>query len=261
MPSMLDKTEIGSKRMCPVIFLIDTSLSMSIDTTGRGHPIGAVNAAIENSLPELISMNEKNADAEIKIAVLSFDSDVEWVTGETGLISPEDLQAKWKDLDADGLTFMGAAFKELNQKLSVSHGFMQHASGSVAPVLFLLSDGEPNDDYKSGLKILQTNNWYKVASKVAIGYGDSNDDILREFTGNIETVLHTNDPKELLKLIQFVTITSSTVASSGTKTVSPDDNAEDENNPIDTDGNTANLGDALQKQKAIIQNAGVDDEF
>lgn len=197
---MLDKVPV-SKRMCPVIFIIDTSESMSLDNASGQNPIGAVNSAIENTLPELISMNQKNSDVKIKIAVLSFDSAVQWITGETNLIDPEDLQSKWQDLDADGLTFMGAAFKELNQKLSVSHGFMQHASGSVAPVLFLLSDGDPNDDYKSGLQVLQKNNWYKVAVKIAIGYGDSNDDILREFTGNIETVLHTNDPKKLMKLI------------------------------------------------------------
>lgn len=151
---MLDKVPVA-KRMCPVIFIIDTSESMSLDNASGQNPIGAVNSAIENTLPELISMNQKNSDVKIKIAVLSFDSAVQWITGETNLIDPEDLQTKWQDLDADGLTFMGAAFKELNQKLSVSHGFMQHASGSVTPVLFLLSDGEPNDDYKSGLQVLQ----------------------------------------------------------------------------------------------------------
>lgn len=259
MPGMLDKVSVA-KRMCPVIFLIDTSGSMSVANGSGENPIGAVNAAIENSLPELVSMNQKNADTQIKVSVLSFDSEVKWITDETNLIDPEDLKSNWKDLDANGLTFMGAAFKELNQKLSISHGFMQHASGSVAPVLFLLSDGEPNDDYKSGLQELKKNNWYKVAVKVAIGYGDSNDDILREFTGNIETVLHTNDPKELMKLIQFVTITSSKVASTGTKTVSSEGNLTDDNS-TDIDGNTSNLGDELKKQQAIIKNTNVDDDF
>ena len=46
---MLDKVQT-SRRMCPVIFLLDTSGSMF------GSPIGAVNAAIEGVLPELISI-------------------------------------------------------------------------------------------------------------------------------------------------------------------------------------------------------------
>ena len=204
--SILKKTEVA-RRICPVIFLLDTSGSMA------GQPIGAVNAAIEGVLPELISMNNDNPDVQIETAILTFDSGICWVTGDNGLINPENHA--WNDLNASGTTSMGAAFNELNNALSVSHGFMNRASGSVAPVLFLLSDGEPSDEYLDGLQKLKDNNWFKVAGRVAIGYGQSNDSVLAEFTGNSETVLHTNDPNDLKKLIKFVAITSSMVASKG----------------------------------------------
>jgi uncharacterized protein YegL len=203
--SILKKTEL-SRRKCPVIFMLDTSGSMG------GQPIGAVNAAIEGVLPELISMNEDNPDVQIEIAIMTFDTVVKWITGNS-LVDPE--KYAWNDLNVSGITNMGAAFTELSNKLSVSQGFMASASGSVAPVLFLLSDGEPSDEYKSGLQKLQDNNWYKVAVRVAIGYGDSNDAVLIEFTKNPETVLHTNDPKDLQALIKFITVTSSMVASKG----------------------------------------------
>ncbi|MBR2518693.1 MAG: VWA domain-containing protein [Selenomonadaceae bacterium] len=243
---MLDKVEIPRK-MCPVIFLLDTSGSMS------GAPIGAVNDAIRNVLPELISMNESNADNEIKIAVITFDYDAKWIIGENELMSPEDVQNVWRDLDANGYTSMGAAFRALNEKLSVSNGFMKRASGSVAPVLFLLSDGEPTDDYRAGLQVLQKNNWYKIAVRVAVGYGDANDGILREFTGNEGTVLHTNDTNELKNTIRFVAVTSSRVASQGSS-VSPDDNNA---NPDDNTGTVAN---ALKNQGAL-GNANPDEEW
>lgn len=243
---MLDKVEIPRK-MCPVIFLLDTSGSMS------GAPIGAVNDAIRNVLPELISMNESNADNEIKIAVITFDYDSKWIIGENELMSPEDVQNVWRDLDANGYTSMGAAFRALNEKLSVSNGFMKRASGSVAPVLFLLSDGEPTDDYRAGLQVLQKNNWYKIAVRVAVGYGDANDGILREFTGNEGTVLHTNDTNELKNTIRFVAVTSSRVASQGSS-VSPDDNNA---NPDDNTGTVAN---ALKNQGAL-GNANPDEEW
>ena len=244
---MLDKIQI-SRRMCPVIFLLDTSGSMS------GAPIGAVNAAIEGVLLELISMNESNADNEIKVAIMTFDFEAQWVTGENDLVAPEILKANWIDLNADGLTAMGAAFSELNKKLSVSHGFMKRATGSVAPVLFLLSDGDPTDDFQAGLQELKKNNWYKVAVRVAIGYGDSNDDVLREFTGNNETVLHTNDPKDLKKMIHFVAVTSSKVASTGSNAISPDDNS------IDPDDNTQKTANALQTQGNVL-NASPDEDW
>lgn len=203
---MLDKAEI-TRRICPVIFLLDTSGSMS------GAPIGAVNAAIEGVLPELESMNNDNPDVEIMIAIMTFDSGVAWHTGTGGLVNPENFA--WNDLNIGGSTSMGAAFKELNSILSVTSGFMKKASGSVAPVLFLLTDGEPTDDYQKGLQDLKKNNWYRVAARVAIGYGNSNDSVLKEFTGNSETVLHTDKPEELRKFIKFVSITSSMVTSTG----------------------------------------------
>ena len=235
---MLDKVEIPRK-MCPVIFMLDTSGSMS------GAPIGAVNAALENVLPELISMNDSNPDNEIKVAVMTFSFGADWAIGGEELLSPEDVRNSWNDLGAGGPTSMGAAFKALNDKLSVTHGFMKRASGSVAPVLFLLSDGEPTDDYQDGLQELKKNNWYKIAVRVAVGYGDSNDDVLRDFTGNSETVLHTNDPAELKKMIKFIAVTSSKVASQGggaanSTTTNPDDNTQKTAEAIAAQGGALN---------------------
>lgn len=240
---MLDKLEMPRK-MCPVIFLLDTSGSMT------GAPIGAVNSAIENVLPELMSMNESNPDNEIRVAIMTFNFGADWIVGGNELLAPEDVQNSWNDLDANGLTAMGAAFNALNEKLSISHGFMKHASGSVAPVLFLLSDGEPTDDYQEGLQKLKQNNWYKIAVRVAVGYGDSNDDVLREFTGNSETVMHTNDPKELRNMIKFIAVTSSKVASQGSSV--------DNTGNVNPDDNTQKTAEALQNQGAL---ASTDEEW
>lgn len=230
MGGVTDKVETY-RRVCPVIFLLDTSGSMA------GAPIGAVNSAMEGILPELKSMNNNNADAEIEIAILTFDSACQWITGSDKMAEPESYA--WNDLNAAGLTAMGAAFRKLNEALSEGHGMMRNASGSFAPVLFLLSDGEPNDSWEEGLNILRQNDWYKVAIKVAVGYGpEANDDILRQFTGCTETVLHTNDPQDLKKLIRFVTITSSMIASQKNK-----QEKKDQSGPNDA---THNVGQALQ---------------
>lgn len=234
-----------TRRMCPVIFLMDTSGSM------RGEPIGAVNAALESILPLLKDMNDQNADVEIQIGVLTFSFGAEWKTGEN-LVSPEAYV--WRDLDANGPTELGAAYNELNKKLSTKSGFMKRASGSVAPVLFLLSDGAPTDEeiVPGALQRLKENNWYKVAAKVAIGYGEYDEDVLVDFTGNRETVLSTTDPNELKKMIRFVTITSSMVASSGKGAISNTDNH------INPDDNTAKVADALQENQGDLGNADMD---
>ena len=97
------------------------------------------------------------------------------------------------------------------------------------------------------MRVLQENNWYKVAGRVAIGYGESNDDVLREFTGNPETVLHSNDPVELKNLIHFVTITSSMVASKGKKTAgTTGQRATSEQTPENPDDTTNVVAGALK---------------
>ena len=188
-----------------LFFIIDTSGSMA------GTRIGAVNSAIEQTLEKLREMNADSADAEIEVALLEFSSGARWLT-PNGPMKVENYY--WSDLDADGLTDMGEAFRMLEEKLHKSSGFMQRASGSYAPVLFLMSDGEPTDDYKSGLSVLQQNNWYKYAIKVAVAIGDdANTDVLKEFTGNIEAVVTVHTPEALRKMIRFVSITSSQIGS------------------------------------------------
>ena len=65
---------------------------------------------------------------------------------------------------------------------------------------FLLSDGEPTDNYKHGLEKLKQNNWFKKAIKVAVAIGeDANKAVLAEFTGNKEAVLTVHTPEALTK--------------------------------------------------------------
>ena len=78
-----------------------------------------------------------------------------------------------------------------------------------------MSDGEPTDDYKHYLDKLKANSWFKAAIKVAIAIGDqSNNSILAEFTGNSEAVLTVHNKEQLKKIIRFVSVTASQVASS-----------------------------------------------
>jgi len=186
-----------------LFFVVDTSGSM------EGSKIGTLNSAIEDIIPELRQISSENADAQIKIAVLEFSEGAKWHTP-----SPIDIAGySWNYLNADGITDFGAACKTLNEKLS-RDAFMSDAVGSYAPAIFLLSDGEPTDDYKKPLSDLWNNNWFKYAIKVAVAIGDdANTDVLKEFTGNRETVLTVHNPEALRKMIRFVSVTASQIGS------------------------------------------------
>jgi uncharacterized protein YegL len=202
--ALLDETESVPRRVMTMFFLIDTSGSM------EGSKIGAVNDAMENVMPIIGEISEENPDSEIKIAVLDFSSEVKWLYDEPKTAA----NFQWRNVSADGLTSFGDACQKLNEKLSKSRGFMNAASGSYAPTIILMSDGEPTDNYKMGLSKLQKNNWFKSSVKFAIAIGDdANTDILSEFTGNKEAVLTVHNIDALKKIIKLVSVTSSQIAS------------------------------------------------
>ena len=196
------------KKEMVLFLLIDQSGSMD------GSKIGAVNTAVRDVLPELREVG--GADASIKIAPLLFSNGCEWMYPTP--VPVEDFQ--WRQIEADGLTAMGEAFTELAQKMS-RKAFLSAPSSSVAPAIFLLSDGEPNDDWQAGLAKLRENNWFKYAIKVAVAIGDdANVDVLAEFTGTPEAVITVHTPEALRKMIRFVSITSTQIGSKSQPTIS-----------------------------------------
>lgn len=191
-----------SKKSMSIFFLIDTSGSMS------GTKIGTVNSTMEELLPELIGLG--GAETDISIAVMKYDSKCEWITPRPMRV--EEYQC-WTRLSTGGVTVMGAAFKELCSKLSRSE-FMNKPSLSYAPVIFLMSDGAPTDDWQAGLNQLRKNNWYKYGLKIAVGIGSSpNMDVLRAFTGNDELAVQVGNAEQLKNMITMMAVTSSQIGS------------------------------------------------
>ena len=203
MANIYDEAVEVARRTMTLFFVVDTSGSM------YGSKIGTLNAAVEDAIPEIRQISRENADAQIKIAVLEFSNGANWLTH-----APiEVADYSWNFLNADGATDLGAACAELNAKLS-RNAFMNDVAGSFAPAIFLLSDGEPTDEYKKPLDELKNNNWFKKAIKAAIAIGDdANKDVLKEFTGSSETVLTVHSPEALRKLIRFVSVTASQIGS------------------------------------------------
>lgn len=189
------------KRQMVLFFVIDTSGSMA------GTKIGAVNTAIREVLPEL--QDAGGSDVDLKVGCLTFSSGCQWMYPTP--VAADSFQ--WNNVDADGVTDLGEACRELSEKMS-KNGFLQAPSGSVAPAIFLMSDGEPTDDFDSGLDKLKQNNWFKYAIKVAVAIGDdANKDVLAKFTGNTEAVITVHTPEALKKWIRKVSITSSKIGS------------------------------------------------
>ncbi len=206
MANIYDGAVEVARRTMTLFFVVDASGSM------EGSKMGTLNSAVEEVIPEIRKISVENADAAIKIAVLEFSAGARWITPAP--MDAEDFT--WSFLNAEGLTDLGQACRQLDEKLS-RKAFMSDVAGSFAPAIFLLSDGEPTDDYKPELQKLWNNNWFKKAIKVAVAIGeDANRDVLAEFTGNKEAVLTVHTPEALAKMIRFVSVTASQIGSKST---------------------------------------------
>ena len=131
--------------------------------------------------------------------------------------------------------------------------FLKSPSLSYAPVIFLMTDGYPTDNYKKGLEKLKNNNWYKYGMKIALGIGDYFDEsVLEEFTENKELVVKAANSSQLAKLIKTIAVTSSQIASKSMTIVS------DEENELDYEDVEGNKQKEMVK---IVQDTVSDDEF
>ena len=182
---------------------------------------------------------------------MRFSSGCEWAYSEPKSAS----EFRWVDFEADGLTDLGAAYLELNNKLS-RDAFMQTATGSFAPVLLLLTDGDPTDDYQSGLKKLKENKWYKASIKIAIAIGsDANKEVLKDFTNSLEAVIEVHNVEALKKLIRTVSVTASTIGSQSSTA-----NKDKQTQVVDTIKTEVEKTDGASTADAPVTSSASDDD-
>ena len=109
---------------------------------------------------------------------------------------------RWADLQAGGETDLGHALKMVADQLKMP----PMNERALPPVLVLVSDGQPTDDYRSGLKSLMAEPWGTKAVRIAIAIGDDADlDVLQEFIGNPERKpLQAHNAETLVRYIKWV---------------------------------------------------------
>jgi uncharacterized protein YegL len=112
---------------------------------------------------------------------------------------------------------MGAALGLVADSLSVE----QMGERGYPPVLVLVSDGQPTDDYKSGVAKVMATNWGRKAVRLAIAIGaDADLGALNAFVGDAERpVLKADNAESLTQYIKWVsTIVVQSVSSPASKT-------------------------------------------
>jgi len=192
-----------SARPLHFIWICDCSGSMYLD--GK---IQALNNAIRDTIPLMKKEAADNPNAQVLVRAVKFSDGAQWHVAQPTPI--EDF--KWEDLAADGVTDMGKAMNLVAEQMKIP----PMSDRALPPVLVLISDGQPTDDFSAGLKALMDLPWGKKSVRIAIAVGkDAAHDSLQKFIGNPEIKpLQANNPDALVKKIKWVSTVVLRAASS-----------------------------------------------
>lgn len=175
------------------VWIADCSGSM-----GAGGKIQTLNFAIRDAVPHMQKVADENPNAQVLVRAIKFSSGAQWHISQPTPVA----DFKWVDLGADGVTDLGRALLMVADALKIP----PMTERALPPVLVLVSDGQPTDDYASGLEALMNQPWGKKAVRIAIAIGqDADYDVLQKFIGNPELKpLPANNPEALVNYIKWV---------------------------------------------------------
>lgn len=195
-----------------IIWIVDCSGSMSVD--GK---MEAFNNAAREMIPHLRDVAAENPNADVLIRVLTFSSGAHWEVK-----TPQPIETfSWTNLSAGGRRDMGAALTLVAKALKTRMPLR-----GLPPVLVLISNGAPTDDFDKGLKELMAQPWARRAVRAAIAIGkDADLDVLQRFIGNKELKpLQANSPEALVRIIKFVSTTVENISIDATEDSSQAEN-------------------------------------
>lgn len=184
-------------RRLPVYLLLDTSGSMT------GEPIEAVKNGVQMMMHSL--RQNPQAIETAYVSIITFDIDAKQIVPLTDLASFQMV-----DIKAQGTTSLGAALSLLADKMqSEITKTTTEQKGDWKPLVFIMTDGVPTDDWQSGLTKLKSVNKGLIVG-CAAGQG-ADDTVLKQITDSVVR-LDSADSDSIAKFFQWVTASISTTS-------------------------------------------------
>jgi uncharacterized protein YegL len=178
------------------IWLADGSGSMRVD--GK---IQALNNAIREAIPHMQTVARENPHASVYVSAIRFGDDAQWLGDATPV-----FEYRWEDMEAGGVTALGEALTMVGDALDDP----QVIDRALPPILALVTDGLPTDDFQAGLDHLLSKPWGRKALRIVVAIGEdanSNEarEIFRAFVANDALrPFHANNPEALVEHIRWV---------------------------------------------------------
>jgi len=195
-------------RRLPVYLLLDTSGSMS------GEPIEAVKNGVQVLISTLRS--DPYALETAYLSVITFDSSARQLVPLTEL-----SMFQMPEIKASGATAFGEALSLLANKISIEvTKTTAEEKGDWKPIVFLMTDGGPTDNWQQGLADFKKQ---KVGMVVACAAGQGADTNILKQVSEIVVQLDTADSATIKAFFKWVSAsisTTSTKVETGGKEIS-----------------------------------------
>lgn len=177
-------------RRLPVYLLLDTSGSMA------GEPIEAVKNGVQMMMHSL--RQNPQALETAYVSIITFDTTAQQIIPLTDLAS-----FQMTNINAAGMTALGDALGLLADRMSseITKTTLEQ-KGDWKPITFIMTDGEPTDDWQVGFEKLKKVNKGLIVG-CAAGQG-ADDTILRQITESVVR-LDNADSESIGKFFQWVT--------------------------------------------------------
>ena len=179
------------------IWLADGSGSMRVD--GK---IQALNHAIREAIPHMRSAARENPHASVFVNAIRFADEARWMGEKLTPVS----EFRWQDIEATGLTALGEALSMVGDALQPP----LMTERALPPVIALVTDGMPTDDFSTGLNHLLSKPWGQQAVRIVVAIGEDSasseaQDIFRAFIANDALrPFQANNPEVLVEAIRWV---------------------------------------------------------
>ena len=184
---------VSEPKSIPVILLLDTSGSMS------GGKISKLNKAVETMIDEF--KKAQTMEKFIKVAIITFGNN--GVNLHTPLTEVD--KVNFNPLTTGGITPMGTALrmaKDIIEDKSIIK------SRDYRPAVVLVSDGQPNDEWRKPLDDFVNTGRTKKCDRLALAIGkDADMDVLNMFIKGCENpVFFAEDAKDIVEKFKQITM-------------------------------------------------------
>lgn len=191
------KYKVPQAKPLPVILLLDVSGSMSGEKIEKLYDatVEMINSFVQEAIRETV----------INLGIITFGETVDLHTSFTSVSKLQNNGIS--KFVASGMTPLGSA---LTMAKDIIEDKKMVPSNAYRPAVVLVSDGAPNDSWKTPLKEFITTGRSSKCQRFAIAIGnDADKAMLAEFTGDNNTVYFAEDASEISSNFSKITMSVS----------------------------------------------------